>query len=123
MKVLLVEDEEKLVENLKRGLEFQGYEVDVAVDGKEGYKKALKGEYLMILLDLMLPKLDGIEVCRRLRENNIDTPIIIITARGRMEDRILGLDSGADDYLVKPFGLEELFARIRSVLRRTITPS
>lgn len=121
MSILIIEDEKKLVDILKRALKSERYSVDVAYDGEEGLSKAMKNNYTLILLDLMLPKKDGIVVCKELREHQIHTPIIMLTARGGAEDRVLGLDSGADDYLIKPFGVTELFARIRAVLRRRKT--
>lgn len=117
-RVLIIEDQIKLVQNLKRALEIERYEVDTALDGEDGLKKALSNNYNLIILDLMLPKKDGIEICKTLRKRAIRTSIIMLTARGLPEDRVLGLDSGADDYLVKPFSLDELFARMRSILRR-----
>ncbi len=121
MSILIIEDEKKLVSILKRALKSERYSVEVAYDGKEGLDKAMKHEYSLILLDIMLPKKDGFAVCKELRERQIHTPIIMLTARGSAEDRVAGLDVGADDYLVKPFGINELFARIRAVLRRRKT--
>jgi two-component system, OmpR family, copper resistance phosphate regulon response regulator CusR len=121
MTLLVVEDEQKMLAILKRALLGQYYAVDTAKDGEEGLRKALTGDYAVILLDLMLPKKDGMEVCKELRRRNIHTPIIMLTARGITEDRVKGLDIGADDYLTKPFELNELFARIRAVLRRPKT--
>lgn len=121
MTILVVEDEEGLVDILKRALKGEGYTVDSAKDGKEGLEKGLKHNYGLIILDLMLPKIDGIEVCRKLREHEVHTPIIMLTARGVAQDRVIGLDAGADDYLIKPFDMQELFARIRTVLRRRKT--
>ncbi len=121
MAVLIIEDEEKLVDILKIALKGERYSVDVAYDGKEGLSKAMKNNYSMILLDIMLPIKDGLTICRELRQHHVHTPIIMLTARGTPEDRVIGLDAGADDYLIKPFGLNELFARIRSVLRRRKT--
>ncbi|MEX2052202.1 MAG: response regulator transcription factor [Candidatus Paceibacterota bacterium] len=121
MTILLIEDEQKLVDILKRALKGQYYTVDTALDGEEGFKKALKNDYNLIILDIMLPKKDGMAVCRDLRKKGIHTPIIMLTARGIAEDRIMGLDAGADDYLLKPFEMNELFARIRAVLRRRKT--
>ena len=118
MSILIIEDEKKLVNILKTALKGELYSVDAAYDGEEGLQKAMKNNYALILLDIMLPKKDGIMVCRELRALGIHTPIIMLTARGSAEDKVIGLDVGADDYLVKPFGLEELFARIRAVLRR-----
>lgn len=121
MTILIIEDEKKLIDILKRALIGQHYTVDTAEDGEEGLRKALKNNYSLIILDLMLPKKDGMEVCEELRSHQIHTPVIILTARGVVEDRIKGLDIGADDYLLKPFEMEELFARIRAVLRRRKT--
>jgi two-component system, OmpR family, copper resistance phosphate regulon response regulator CusR len=118
MSILIVEDEKKLVDILKRALKGERYSVDVAYDGEEGLEKAMKNNYALIILDIMLPKKDGFAVCKELRQHQIHTPIIMLTARGSVEDRVTGLDVGADDYLMKPFGLNELFARIRAVLRR-----
>ena len=121
MTILIIEDEKKLVGLLKRALKGERYSVDVAYDGKEGLDKALKNNYSLILLDIMLPKKDGLTVCKELRKRQVQTPIIMLTAKGSAEDRVVGLDVGADDYLIKPFGLDELFARIRAVLRRRKT--
>lgn len=118
MTILIIEDEKKLVEILKKALRSERYAYDVAYDGDEGFKKALNGNYGLIILDLALPKKDGMDVCRELRAKFIHTPIIMLTARGVIENKIDGLDIGADDYIVKPFSLDELFARIRAVLRR-----
>lgn len=118
MTILIIEDEKKIVDILKIGLKGQRYSVDVAYDGEEGLDRALKNDYSLILLDIMLPKKDGLAICRELREREIHTPIIMLTARGSEEDRVIGLNAGADDYLIKPFGLNELFARISAVLRR-----
>ncbi|HEV7424356.1 MAG TPA: response regulator transcription factor [Candidatus Paceibacterota bacterium] len=124
MPILIIEDEKKLVSILKQALKVERYSVDVAYDGEEGLVKALKNDYSVILLDIMLPKKDGIAVCKELRAHQIHTPIIMLTARDSVEDRVAGLDVGADDYLIKPFGMKELFARIRAVMRRkkTIVP-
>lgn len=121
MPILIIEDERKLVDILKRALKSERYSVDVAYDGEEGLAKAMKNTYSMIILDIMLPKKDGFTVCKELRSHHIHTPIIMLTARGSTEDRVTGLDVGADDYLIKPFGINELFARIRAVLRRRKT--
>jgi DNA-binding response OmpR family regulator len=118
MSILVIEDEKKLAEILRKALKSERYAVDSAYDGAEGLKKALKGGYALIVLDIMLPKKNGFDVCKELRAAGIDTPIIMLTARATLEDRVNGLDLGADDYLVKPFGIEELFARIRALLRR-----
>ncbi|MEO5635180.1 MAG: response regulator transcription factor [Candidatus Paceibacterota bacterium] len=121
MTILVVEDEEKIRDILKKGLTSQNYTVELASDGEEGLEKALHKNYSLIVLDLMLPKKDGMEVCRELRSHQIHTPILILTARGVTEDKIQGLDLGADDYLIKPFDMNELFARIRALLRRRRT--
>jgi len=121
MTILIIEDEKKLVDILKTGLKNERYSIDVAYDGEEGLSKAMKNSYSLILLDIFLPKKDGFSLCKELRDHDIHTPIIMITARGSVEDRIIGLDAGADDYLIKPFGINELFARIRAVLRRRKT--
>jgi DNA-binding response OmpR family regulator len=118
MTILIIEDEKKLVEILKKALKGERYAYDVAYDGESGLEKALSGNYSLIILDLSLPKKDGLDVCIELRQKLIHTPIIILTARGVIDDRVKGLDVGADDYLLKPFSLDELFARIRAVLRR-----
>lgn len=121
MTILVIEDEQKIRDLIKRALVGQNYTVEVAVDGEEGLEKALHNTYGLIILDLMLPKKDGMEVCQELRNRGIHTPILILTARGVVEDRIQGLDIGADDYLIKPFDMNELFARIRAILRRRRT--
>ncbi len=121
MKILIVEDEKKLSEILKKALIGEGYSVDTALDGSVALRKALNSQYGLIILDVMLPKKDGLEVCAELRARHIHTPVIMLTARTTIEDRIKGLDIGADDYITKPFGLDELFARIRAVLRRRKT--
>jgi len=118
MRLLIVEDESRLAASLKKGLELERYTVDLAADGIAGFDLAVDGDYDLIILDLMLPGLDGLEICRRLRRQQISTPILILTARGDIRDRITGLDSGADDYLPKPFSFEELLARIRALARR-----
>jgi DNA-binding response OmpR family regulator len=121
MTILVVEDEKKLSDILKKALTSERYTVDTAFDGEEGLQKALKNTYSLIVLDIMLPKKDGMEVCKELRARQIHTPVIMLTARASLTDKVTGLDIGADDYLTKPFGLEELFARIRTVLRRRKT--
>jgi DNA-binding response OmpR family regulator len=118
MTILVIEDEQKLSDILKKALTNQRYAVDTAFDGEIGLQKAMKNNYALIILDIMLPKKDGMEVCKELRAHQVQTPIVMLTARGVVEDRIQGLDIGADDYLIKPFGIDELFARIRAVLRR-----
>ncbi|HSA99521.1 MAG TPA: response regulator transcription factor [Anaerolineales bacterium] len=118
MRILLVEDNRRLSDSLKRSLMDDQYAVDTAYDGQEGEELAELTPYDVIILDVMLPRKDGIEVCRSLRNHRIKTPILMLTARDALEDRVLGLDSGADDYLVKPFEMEELRARLRALLRR-----
>jgi two-component system OmpR family response regulator len=118
MRVLVVEDEVKMAELLRRGLQEEGYAVDVAGGGAEALWLATENPYDVILLDLMLPDADGIETCRRLREKEIWSPVIMVTARDAIEDHVRGLDVGADDYLTKPFSFAELLARIRALLRR-----
>jgi DNA-binding response OmpR family regulator len=118
MRILIVEDEVKIANGLQHALELQKYAVDVAYDGEAGLDLAIGEEFDLIILDVMLPKIDGIEVCKRIRDEKIVTPIIMLTAKGQVHDKVLGLDSGADDYLVKPFSLEELFARVRALIRR-----
>ena len=118
MKILVVEDEHKIAGAIKRGLEQEGYTVQISYDGVEGFDLASTEEYSVIILDLMLPNIDGLTICKNLRNEKIHTPILMLTAKGETEDKILGLNSGADDYLAKPFAFEELLARIRSLLRR-----
>jgi DNA-binding response OmpR family regulator len=118
MRLLLVEDDLPNASILKRCLEEERYVVDVARDGAQGLRMALSDRYAVIVLDLMLPGLDGWSVCERLRQNRIHTPVLILTARGTVQDRVRGLDIGADDYLPKPFDLSELLARIRALRRR-----
>src|SRR5919202_2333085 len=118
MRVLVVEDEAKLAELLRHKLRREGMGVDVASNGEEALVRAMATEYDLILLDLMLPGIDGFGVCKWLRENSIWSPTLMLTARDGIEDRVRGLDSGADDYLVKPFEREELLARMRALLRR-----
>lgn len=118
MRVLIVEDEPVIAEAIREGLEEEQFQVDVAGDGARGIALAHEGPYAAIVLDLMLPKVDGWQVCRRLREDGIDTPILMLTARGAPDERVQGLEIGADDYLPKPFHFPELLARIRALLRR-----
>ncbi len=119
MRLLIVEDEERLAEAIAQGLRRQDYAVDIALDGQTGYDLAVVEDYDLVILDLTLPALDGLEVCRRLRRERPGLPMLMLTARSRPAERVLGLDQGADDYLVKPFHLSELVARIRALLRRT----
>lgn len=118
MRILVVEDNEKLSGYMKTMLEQDGYSVDVARDGEAGERAAHASTYDLIVLDVMLPLKDGVAVCRSLRDEDIVIPIIMVTARGEVDQRIQGLDSGADDYLVKPFEMRELLARVRALLRR-----
>jgi DNA-binding response OmpR family regulator len=118
MRILVVEDEKKLASVIKRGLEEQDYAVDLSHDGEDGLAMAQAEPYDLIILDVMLPGLDGLTVCRRLRAQRLNVPILILTARDTVEDRVAGLDSGADDYLIKPFAYGELLARVRALLRR-----
>ena len=116
-KILLVEDEEKLARMVEMELRYEGYEVTKAFDGRSGLEEALSGKYDLVLLDIMLPQLSGMEVLRRLRRES-DMPVIMLTARDSVIDKVSGLDSGADDYITKPFAIEELLARIRAALRK-----
>lgn len=118
MKILVVEDEPKLNKSLVQGLKTRGYAVDFALEGEEGEKLARLNNYDVIVLDVMMPKRNGLEVCRNLRAAKVETPIIFLTAKDAIEDKITGLDTGGDDYLVKPFSFDELTARIRTLLRR-----
>lgn len=118
MQILVVEDEKKIANFLRRGLLEEGYMVDLAGDGEEALFKLDINEYDLVILDLMIPKVDGIVVCRKIREENTNIPIVILTAKDAIEDKVAGLDAGADDYLSKPFSFEELCARIRALLRR-----
>jgi DNA-binding response OmpR family regulator len=118
MRLLLVEDNHHLSASLALNLTHEGYEVDVAYDGQEGQDLAELNLYDLIILDILLPRKDGLEVCRALRQRRIHTPILLLTARDTVEDRVQGLDEGADDYLVKPFAVSELLARLRALSRR-----
>lgn len=119
MRILLVEDEVRLSNNIKKGLTEQGFAVDTAYDGDEGEFLAETEEYDLILLDIMLPKKDGISVSKALRSRKIKTPILMLTAKSQLEDKVVGFDAGADDYLTKPFAFEELKARIYALIRRS----
>jgi len=121
LRILVVEDNRRLNTSLKTSLEEDGYAVDAAFDGEEGEAFALTAPYDLILLDVMLPKKDGFSLCRDLRQGGINAPILMLTARDAIDDRVDGLDSGADDYLVKPFSMNELRARLRALLRRNKT--
>ncbi|MCJ7661275.1 MAG: response regulator transcription factor [Anaerolineales bacterium] len=116
-RILIIEDDEAILKFLRRGLAYEGYQVDTAAEGQSGLSLALDNQYDLIVLDLMLPGIDGLEVCRRLRAGG-PVPILILTAKDQVTDRIQGLDLGADDYMTKPFNLDELLARIRALLRR-----
>src|SRR6185436_17039028 len=118
-KVLIVEDDPAILSGIAESLSFEGYEVFTAPDGKAGYEAFRTHQPDLILLDLMLPRLTGLELCRRLRKEGVDCAIVMLTARGEEADRIMGLDIGADDYVTKPFSLPELMARLRALLRRT----
>ncbi|MBN2144761.1 MAG: response regulator transcription factor [Candidatus Aureabacteria bacterium] len=118
MRILVIEDELKVAGFIKRGLKEEGYAVDIASDGEEGHYYATTNDYDLIILDLMLPKMDGLTLCQELRKDNISIPIIILTAKDTVKDKVTGLDTGADDYLTKPFAFEELQARIRALLRK-----
>ena len=118
MRVLLIEDHKPLVRALRQGLEEEGFAVDVASDGQEGDFKARTAEYDVIILDIMLPKEDGLSLLQRWRKEGMTTHVLVLTARGSMEDKVKGLDIGADDYMTKPFELEELLARLRALIRR-----
>jgi DNA-binding response OmpR family regulator len=118
MRLLLVEDEKKVSGFIKKGLEEEGYAVDLASDGESGLLMGLDGVHDLIILDLNLPGRDGLSVLRQLRKKNVTTPVLLLTVRAAIEDKVIGLDTGADDYLTKPFAFQELLARIRALLRR-----
>jgi heavy metal response regulator len=118
MRLLVVEDEKKVASFIKQGLVEEGYAVDVAGDGEAGLKMALDGVHDLIILDLSLPQKDGLSVLQALRQAKVKTPVLFLTVRANIEDKVLGLDAGADDYLTKPFAFQELLARIRALLRR-----
>jgi DNA-binding response OmpR family regulator len=125
MRILCIEDEHRIANTIKKGLEQEGYAVDVAYDGLTGYDMASTENYDIILLDRMLPKMDGMIICTELRKNHIQTPILMLTAKTQTHDKVEGLNLGADDYLTKPFSFNELIARIRALSRRprtTLTP-
>jgi heavy metal response regulator len=118
MRILIIEDEVRIASFIERGLKEERYIVDVAHTGEKGLFQAEVNPYDLIILDIMLPDIDGISICKRLRENGISTPILMLTAKNRVQDKVLGLDSGADDYLTKPFAFEEFLARVRALLRK-----
>lgn len=118
MRILVIEDEHRIAQSLKKGLEQERFAVDVAYDGLDGFDLATTEEYDLILLDLMLPGKDGASICQELRDKNINIPILILTAKGQVEDKVTLLNTGADDYLTKPFSFDELLARVRALTRR-----
>src|SRR3989344_8901105 len=118
MRILVIEDEYKIANSIKKGLEQEGFAVDAFYDGIKGYDMASSEEYDVILLDIMLPGLNGVEICKKLREEKNYTPILMLTAKGSITDKVEGLNSGADDYVVKPFAFEELLARVKALIRR-----
>lgn len=121
MRVLIIEDEHKIANSIKQGLEQENYVIDVAYDGVTGYDLASSEEYDLLILDRLLPGLGGMEICKKLRKESIHTPILMLTAKGLLEDKVEGLDTGADDYMTKPFAFTELLARIRALSRRPKT--
>ncbi len=119
MRILIVEDDHKIANAIKKGLEQESYAIDVAYDGKEGLGSALVVEYDLVILDRILPNIsDGLEICKQMRKEGKHTPVLVLTARDKVEDRVNGLNVGADDYLIKPFAFEELLARVKALLRR-----
>jgi heavy metal response regulator len=118
MHILVVEDERKVASFIKRGLEAANYSVDVEHDGEAGLNRLLQGDYDLAIIDIMLPRLDGLSVMKEIRQRQVHTPVLLLTARVTVADRVMGLDLGADDYLTKPFAFEELLARVRALLRR-----
>lgn len=121
--ILVVEDEPAMLSGLKDNLEFEGYEVDTAPEGNLGLQKILENQYHLVLLDVMLPNISGFDICKKAREKGIQTPIILLTAKGEEIDKVLGLEFGADDYVTKPFSLRELLARVKAIIRRTANSS
>lgn len=117
-KILVVDDEQNMRTGLKDNLEFEGYEVDTANDGEQGLKKIFENSYNLIILDVMMPKKSGFDVCKEVRKSGITTPVILLTAKGEEIDKVVGLELGADDYVTKPFSLRELLARVKAILRR-----
>jgi DNA-binding response OmpR family regulator len=118
MNILIIEDDQRIAELIQRGLEEQGFATALAYDGLSGKKLALQNNYDLIITDIILPKMDGLDLCKQIRENKPDTPIIMLTALGTTDDKVEGFDAGADDYLVKPFEMRELLVRIRALLKR-----
>lgn len=123
MKILVVDDEQAVRDSLRRSLSFNGYDVSLAEDGIEAIESIEREQPDLVILDVMMPRMDGLEVCRSLRGSGYDRPILVLTARDGVSDRVAGLDAGADDYLPKPFALEELLARVRSLMRRAAAES
>jgi two-component system response regulator MprA len=124
MRVLVVDDERAVRDSLRRALELEGYDVELAADGEEALERlAQNGDPDAVVLDILMPRMDGLEVCRRLRREGHRLPVLMLTARDEVENRVAGLDAGADDYVTKPFALEELLARLRALLRRTTSGS
>ena len=117
-KILIVEDEPNMRMGLRDNLEFEGYEVSIAEDGEKGLKMIRENQYNLILLDVMMPKISGFDICKTIRKEGVQTPLILLTAKGEEIDKVLGLELGADDYVTKPFSLRELLARIKAILRR-----
>jgi len=117
-RILIVEDEINMRKGLKDNLEFEGYDVDTAEDGEAGLNKILANDYNLVVMDVMMPKISGFDVCKTIRKKGITTPVILLTAKGEEIDKVLGLELGADDYVTKPFSLRELLARIKAILRR-----
>jgi DNA-binding response OmpR family regulator len=118
MNILIIEDDQRIAQLIQRGLEEQGFATTLAYDGLSGKKLALQNNYDLIITDIILPKIDGLDLCKQIRENRLDTPIIMLTALGTTDDKVEGFDAGADDYLVKPFEMRELLVRIRALLKR-----
>ena len=125
MKILLVDDEVELTDPLSKILSYEGYQIDIAHDGNKGIELALENNYDLLILDWMLPSKSGLEICQEVRNHSLTTPVLFLTAKDTIDDRVIGLDAGADDYLIKPFELRELLARVRALLRRipTIEPN
>lgn len=121
MKILVIEDEHKIANSIRKGLDQEAYAVDLAFTGDDGLDLALSEEFDLMIIDLMLPGVDGVEICRRVRQAKIQTPILMLTAKSQISDKVAGLDAGADDYLTKPFAFEELLARVRALTRRPTT--
>lgn len=120
MRILVIEDEPKIGKAVKKGLELKNYAVDLVADGATGLSYAMDSSYDLLILDRMLPEMDGVELCKKIRKDGVSTPVLMLTARGAIGDRVEGLNSGADDYLVKPFSFDELTARVKALLRRPV---